>query len=261
MALLNEKRNRIPLVAVLPVSGDDDSIRGQMRMTADGTTADAVLCLRTDSGDTKSVVTIGAGDAAVTFTSKLAGVLGNAITVAFTDNGDGGIAVASATGTAITVTGDITTTPTADANEVVAAILADADSLALVSAVAGGDGTGAIAITGATNLADGAGVIATETFNTDLVLTALETGSAGNDITLEIVSTTGAGLRVVVSGKAILVTGDAAVHDTADMVLAINASSLASKLVIASGGSAQVLATEAETPLAGGASNSIWAVM
>ena len=79
-----------------------------------------------------------------------------------------------------------------------------------------------------------------------------------------IVDTLGAPLKVVVDlyNKAITVTGDAAVHTTADMVLAINSNSNAVKLVAASGGSAQILvAALVADPLVGGASNSIWAVM
>lgn len=260
MALLNEKRNRIPLVAVLPDDGDDNGIRGQMRMAADAVDGVVQVCVRSDE-HTASALTIGAGTAAVTYTSIAIGDEGELVNVTHIDPGGDAPLSVVVVGFAITVnleyaTGAVVST----AREVRDAVIASTDAAALVVATDDGTGAGTAVAAVTANLSGGAGDKATvATVNTDITLTAVSSGTAGNDISITIVNGgAGSGLSVSVSGNAITVTGDTAAHDTTDIQNAINASSLASRLVVATDGDATALTGVGETFLTGGLSTALW---
>lgn len=112
------------------------------------------------AADTKATATIGAGNAALTYTAKSIGVLGNAITVRYVDpSANNATLSVSVTGTAITVNlatgagGAITST----AAQVAAAIAAStpANALVAVANAAGSTGAGVVAAVAATALSGG----------------------------------------------------------------------------------------------------------
>jgi hypothetical protein len=104
---------------------------------------------------TRAILTQGAGNSALTFTSMILGTSGNATKVA----------VVAGAGFTISVTGDFTSGHTisindnggaATAAQIAAALNADAIAKRLVQVVYGGDGSGVVAAFAATNLASGA---------------------------------------------------------------------------------------------------------
>ena len=254
MALLNEKRNRIPLVATLPVDGDDNGIRGQMRMAANASDGVIEVCTVSDQ-DVQSVLSVDTtASGTMDYTSVGIGDASEDITITHAVGGSA-VPVVTVVGSAITVTGDDGVTTAA---QIITAIEGSAAASALVTVVSNSGTT--IEAASVANMAGGAGTKAAQTFNTDLVLTALSSGRAGNDITLTIVDVTGSNLVVTVSGKAITITGDTAnvAHDTTAMVAAINNSTRANKLVVASGGSGQDIVAAGSAPLINGASLAVW---
>ena len=106
-------------------------------------------------------------------------------------------------------------------------------------------------------------VNATVTVNTDLTLTAVDAGIAGNAITIavvDVVSTVGAVVAEGATATDIIVTLDAAdaANTNQTIIDAINASEFASKLVVASGAGVTDAVAVAETPLATGDSSAVW---
>jgi len=249
MALLNENRSRIPQVAVLPVTGDDGGIRGQMRMLDTAETGVVSLCAIGDE-DIFPEASLALAVGSITYVAVATGTTGEAVTIT---HATGGVAVPVVTvvGTAITVTGDATTT----AAQIVTAITDSPEASALVSAVNVGGTT--LTAVGPTSLTGGTGTYATVTVNTDLVVTAAVSGSAGNDLTIEIVDAVVASPKVMVTGNTIVVTGNSVTHTTADLALAITNHYMAGGLITAAGSTTSV-ATVAETALTGGASLAVW---
>ena len=202
-----------------------------------------------------SKLTIGSGNAAVLITADTAGAAGDTIEVAFTNPG------AASQSLGVTVNGrSITVALETDghsaivstAAEVVAAINADTDANALVTAAVadGGAGGGTTAASPMTGLTGGL----------DARVTG---GAAGNAITLEIVrpATASQSLAITVDGNAITVSlatdGGGEVATTAAALLAAWAGVATAAALVAiahtggSDGSAN-LAPLARTPLAGG---------
>ncbi len=159
MALLNENRNRIPLIAVAPVDGTP-GIRGQMRMieTAGDTTMH--VCTVTDEVVVSTgALTIGAGtNTDVVYTAVAVGNSGNLITAEHVDsvNNLEPLAVV-VVGNAITVTleTDVSSVVVSTAGEVAVAILANINASALVTVVASGDGLGVASVASVANLVGG----------------------------------------------------------------------------------------------------------
>ena len=258
MAILNENRNRIPLVEVLPVDGDDEGIRGQLRMNEVNGDTTIAICITGDE-DAVSTLTVDPGvngNDAVIYTSIPVGAEGTAITIEHLL--DSGAELITVIGSAITVHG-IIGGATTTATQVADAINLHAEASLLVSAVAEGTGGGFIAVAAAAPLAGGTGVFASQTFNVDLVVTAVADGRAGNDIEITIIDTTGAQYVVAtaVSDTSIVITGDSAVHTTANMASAMNSNNNVAQLVSAVG-STTSLAAAAAAPLVGGASLALW---
>lgn len=107
-----------------------------------------------------------------------------------------------------------------------------------------------------------AGILSSATLvNQGITYTAVESGTAGNDITVTIVAggPTSRALSVAVSGSAITITPATDVAGTITttqdgVVTAVNASAPASALITATGGGAAVIAALATTSLSGGRS-------
>lgn len=247
---MNDKRLRIPQVASLPTSGDDDSIRGQMRMSDVAGETTIMVCT---TGDNQSVST--ATILGVVYTSVASGDAGEDVSVEYVV---GGIAAPAITvvDSAITVTATVAATGITISD----AIEASAEASALVT-VSAGDST-ILAAVSQTYLSGGAGTKAEETYNTSLVVTAAASGRVGNTITVTIVEDAAAAYTTAAVARNtydITITGTAAAT-TAEMAAAMNNNSNVSKLVSAVG-STETLVAAASAPLAGGISLSIWTSM
>ena len=187
----------------------------------------------------KARLVIGAGNAAFMLTADAIGATGDEITASIVDGAAIAVAV---TGKHIQITADVGTSTAA---QVLAAVNADAEAAALVTAAlaAGSTGASAVAALAETALAGGA--------------TEDTIGAAGNSITASIVD--GAAIAVAVTGKHIQITADVGTSTAAAVLAAVNADAEASALVTAalaagSNGTGAVAAL-AETALAGGEDN------
>jgi len=154
MALLNENRNRVPQVAVLPVTGDNNGIRGQMRMVDGATDGVIAVCTVGDDVVSRIAATITLNTDLI-LTAVVPGSTGNDITLEVVDvvSTVGAVVTEGATPNNIVVTLDAANV--ANTNQtIIDAINASAFAKKLV--VASGAGTtDAIAIA-ETNLAAGA---------------------------------------------------------------------------------------------------------
>lgn len=153
--LLNENRHRIPLVDVAPVDGEI-AYRGEMKMlVADGDT-NLYVCTTQGLDEVAATLTLGVGDAAVDFTAVDTSVAGNDVSVEFLSTlADQDLSV-SVLGNVITVELEVISgVNSSTATEVAAAINAFEGAALLVSAVAGGNGTGLVADAAETNLSGG----------------------------------------------------------------------------------------------------------
>jgi flagellar hook protein FlgE len=177
----------------------------------------------------------------ITFTAVNGGTAGNDISIEYiADGGLGG-------GLSISVSGDVITvdldggTPTA--NAVIAAIDADADAARLVTAdAANGDGTGAVEFKVPAALSDGKGssipaalTVDCTNANSDITFTAVNGGTAGNDISIEYIADggLGGGLSISVSGDVITVDLDGGTPTANAVIAAIDADADAARLVTA----------------------------
>lgn len=252
MALLNENRNRIPQTEVLPVTGDDGGLRGQMRML-DTTGSDIAVCTVSDE-DTFSELTVPMAAGSVLYLSVPIGDAGAAITVEHAVGGNNTPDV-TVTDNQILVTGDAATTGA----QVVTAIENNAAASALVIATDSGSTT--LVVAAEAQLVGGNGTRATATILTSLVVTAASSGSAGNDITIEVVDVLGtANVSATVSDNAITIVGDSNIHTTAQIATAITTNANTNAVITAVGGG-DALATTAATPLVGGASLAVWGTL
>ena len=255
MALLNEKRNRIPLVAVLPLTGADNSIRGQLRMSDVNGETTINVCT-TGGGVLASTLShVFAAADSVTYTSVAVGDAGALVSVEHKIGGTGAAPTVTVVGYAIVVTGDAAATTN---NDIVTAIEASAAASALVTVAAVGVIGDFIAVDAATNLTGGERVAATDVTN-DITITANEPGLVGNDITIAIIDVAlHVGASVVVTGTDIVVTTDAGVATNQDVFTALDANRASRKLVTATGTGGTTVVAQAETALTGGLSRSVW---
>jgi len=200
-------------------------------------------------------------NAALVWTARAAGVGGNAITVALVNPGVGGTLAVAVAAAAITVTlatdgaGVITTI----ANDIIAAIRANADANALVyiESERAHDGSGLVTAIGATNLANGVAAIGAQATlttglinvvaDTSVIYTANTLGLAGNNIQIAYVVPAGAGVPLSIeeagagtAGNPYVITvnletagAGVAVSTIAQIIAAINAHFLTAPLVTA----------------------------
>ncbi len=257
MTLLSENRNRLPLVATLPVTGEDGGIRGQQRMTTDETDVTGVqvaTCTVSDGG-IPSTLAVAMATGTMTYTSV---AIGDPSALVSVEHAVGGVPVPVVTvvGNAIVVTGDITTT----AAQILSAIAGSVAASALVT-VANNAGDTLVAVATA-NLTGGERTFATVTVDTDLVLTAKKAGSAANGLLIIQANIPSLSLpRVKFAGNVITIEGNQGVATTLEIQDAITAHAGVSKLIIATGGTALNFLTENLTGinLAGGSATTVWA--
>lgn len=153
MALLNENRNRIPLVPAAPLNSQTGAERGQLRMVE--TEADTTVYVCTTSSLLAAELTVGStpANSDVTFVANEKGLSGNSLAVEFIDpavaNAALSVAVASAGSPLVTtITVNLATdgaSPpaiTSTSADVAAAVAISAGRL--VTATAEGTGVGVV---------------------------------------------------------------------------------------------------------------------
>ena len=192
----------------------------------------------------------------LTYKAITSGSLGNLISIAYTSGGTAGSEVVSVTGTAISVQiqSGVSTT-----NQIKTAVNLSAAATALVSLSGGSSSTQTTVATTflAGGIAPGSEIVSvtysTATINT-LLYTSVAGGGAGQQVTIAYTTGGTAGSEVVsVTGTAISVQIQSGVSTTADIETAVNASSTANVLVVASGGSGTTqTAPVSATALTGG---------
>ena len=136
MALLNENRNRVPLITTAPATNVNGGIRGQMRLIETGGNATLYVCLTT--GDDEVRAEMVTPDKRLRYRAAVGtGATGNSTTVTTTVAANSTLGV-SVTGSAVTVTldGDANGDPLSTILDVITLVNNDASASALVEAEA-----------------------------------------------------------------------------------------------------------------------------
>jgi flagellar hook protein FlgE len=195
-------------------------------------------------------------DSDIIFTAVNGGTSGNDISIEYIDSGAAGLSV-SVSEDAITVNLGGAVVTSAD---IAAAINADIDASLLVTAMAEGDGDGEI-----TAIVHAALTVAGGNADSDITFTAVNGGTAGNDISIEYIDSLAGGLSVSVSGDVITVDLGGAAATADQVITAIDANADAARLVTAveanGDGAGNVTAPTVSADLSGGKGTSIHAAL
>jgi len=195
-------------------------------------------------------------DSDIIFTAVNGGTSGNDISIEYIDSGAAGLSV-SVSEDAITVNLGGAVVTSAD---IAAAINADIDASLLVTAMAEGDGDGEI-----TAIVHAALTVAGGNADSDITFTAVNGGTAGNDISIEYIDSLAGGLSVSVSGDVITVDLGGAAATADQVITAIDADADAARLVTAveanGDGTGNVTALTVSADLSGGKGTSIHAAL
>jgi len=279
MALLNENRNRTPLIPAAPVNGMGKAIRGQLRMLELQGDVALYVCTIDGTVSIPATLTTGGLDLEVSFTSIEESAAANAITVEFVDPAANDAAL-SVVVTVNAIVVNLATGPggviTSTALDVRDAINSDMAASLLVVAD-NGDGTGLdeVIVVAAMNLANGDAValpgdLTIGAADLEVSFTSIEEDLAANMISVEFIdpAANDAVLSVDVTMNAIVVNlgtdGLGAITSTAlNIRNIINSHPSASLLVVADNGVGTGLDVVVAAPAANlinGTSGTFWVV-